>query len=186
MLPHKRRSAAAQAFEADRVDQVLEHKTDRERLELFASSGVTLSVLVSTGSHRPGSWRHSTPEESAPTLTPIPTFSPGSFAESSDVSSISFRTPNASSTKPTASPRRPTAHASAKRSMHRRPSPEPALSGRRRGRTKRAGNGRRTSPPCVQSLSSALKSPHLPTHPETRIPHADAEEKRRPRRQASA
>jgi hypothetical protein len=42
----KRRAAAVQAFESDRVDALLHHATGREEIELFASSGATLVSLA--------------------------------------------------------------------------------------------------------------------------------------------
>jgi hypothetical protein len=58
MLPHKRRAAAVQAFEADRVDAVLEHKTYAEWWELLGASartgGLTLSALARYDPREPG------------------------------------------------------------------------------------------------------------------------------------
>jgi hypothetical protein len=44
----KKRDAAARARSQEGVEAILEHETDCETLELLASSGVTLRVLVST------------------------------------------------------------------------------------------------------------------------------------------
>jgi hypothetical protein len=38
--------AAVEAFESDRIESLLEHATERERLELLASSDAMVSVVV--------------------------------------------------------------------------------------------------------------------------------------------